>query len=127
MTRQEFIDGCLMKSAAAWVTDAPALLRWVNEVADVRAEHRPFDDDTGQATGQVTVQPETLYPWEDAPKDAKYATTDIDGIIVWWVKKPTLQANSWGTHREVQDFYICFGGRHTVSDWKNSLEKRPTL
>lgn len=124
MKRQEFIDGCLMSSAAAWVTDAPALLKWINEVADERAKHHPFDD-----LEQSTLYPwekATLYPWGAAPTDAMWATTNHDGRIEWWREKPTWDGILWWTTWEARCSFIRFGDRlYGVTDLKNSLEKRP--
>lgn len=116
MTRHKFIDGCLMSSAAAWVSDAPKLLEWINEVADERAKQCPFDDNAEQPT---------LYPWDRAPNNAMWATTNYDGRVQWWREQPTWDGYSWGTYREVQSSFIAFSGKHKVTDFKNSLEKRP--
>jgi hypothetical protein len=122
MTRQEFIDGCLMNSAASKNRDIEDLSYWIQTLTELRAEVCPFDDDTEKATEQAD---KSLYPWREAPDDAKYATTDRYGFIEWWSEKPTFEANSWGTNRERDYFYIFDGGKHIVSDWTNSLEKRP--
>lgn len=66
------------------------------------------------------------YPWSKAPHWAQWAATDSDGNFFWYEQEPFLAIREWliddGKHK--YGFRVFF---EDCSEWKQSLQKRPTI
>lgn len=66
---------------------------------------------------------EFLYPWQDAPVWAKYATTDLSGICTWWEIKPKKNTE-FGVWNEQHNQRAVFQSLPKCEAWEYSLQKR---
>lgn len=70
---------------------------------------------------------EFTYPWHEAPEWAEWAATDKGGNIWWYQARPEIATESeWRLRNSL--FSSLFS--HNIgkcANWKNSLQKRPTI
>lgn len=77
------------------------------------------------------------YDWSKIPQKYKWAATDSDGVVAWYIRQPKRTERQWypksnwwreflfrdfGSEFEV-DVDSCGGG--ICPDWRESLEERP--
>ena len=66
------------------------------------------------------------YPWDEAPPEAMWAATDIDGIATWYKNKPTPSALVPGWFTDVDNPFIAvIPGKWPTEHWQDSVRHRP--
>jgi len=137
MTRQDFIDKCLISALANPNTkglSAEELYRFIESVSDERAKHCPFEEkipmnllDTAvnavRDAKQAVVDSANKLPdeyWKDAPEWAEWVAMDKYGYWCCFRRKPTRLSAHW---TNFEDYYLLTAP--PAQDWTKSLTPRP--
>ncbi len=129
MTRQQFIDACIISMADSKYHSAVDLA-WQTAVklADERAKHCPFDDGLNEGISDGLMKDGTPDPyavnWNDAPQWANWHAVDDCGTAVWFDIEPYMNNGIWykAAAMSKASHYIVFKNN---PNWRESLRKRP--